>query len=36
VTHLALTGGDTGWGEHLTDAEYPTTDTTTDTTTQNH
>jgi hypothetical protein len=28
MTHLALTEGDTVWGEHLTDAEYPTTDTT--------
>lgn len=23
MTHLALTGGETEWGEHLTDAEYP-------------
>ena len=23
MTHLALTEGDTQWGDHLTDAEYP-------------
>jgi hypothetical protein len=23
MTHLALTGGDTEWGAHLTDDEYP-------------
>jgi quercetin dioxygenase-like cupin family protein len=23
MTHLALTEGDTEWGDHLTDAEYP-------------
>ena len=28
MTHLALTEGDTVWGEHLTDAEYPTSDNT--------
>ena len=28
MTHLALTEGDTEWGEHLTDAEYPTPDQT--------
>ena len=26
MTHIAITEGDTEWGEHLTDAEYPTTD----------
>ena len=26
MTHLALTEGDTEWGEHLTDDEYPTTE----------
>jgi len=26
MTHLALTEGDTEWCEHLTDAEYPTSD----------
>ena len=30
MTHLALTEGDTVWGEHLTGSEYPTTDTTTE------
>ena len=28
MTHLALTEGDTEWGEHLTDGEYPTSDQT--------
>ena len=28
LTHLALTEGDTEWGEHLTDAEYATSDNT--------
>jgi quercetin dioxygenase-like cupin family protein len=23
MTHIAITEGDTNWGEHLTDAEYP-------------
>ena len=26
MTHLALTEGDTEWGDHLTDDEYPPTD----------
>jgi len=24
MTHLALTYGDTAWGDHVTDAQYPT------------
>jgi quercetin dioxygenase-like cupin family protein len=28
MTHLAFTGGDTEWGEHLTDDEYGTADRT--------
>jgi quercetin dioxygenase-like cupin family protein len=23
MTHIAITEGDTEWGDHLTDAEYP-------------
>lgn len=27
MTHLPLTEGDTGWGEHVTDADYSQTPT---------